>query len=71
MEFDYSKLRGRIVEKYGDVRAFAKALELSETSTYNHLNNKTRFNQRSIEKWCNLLDIPIDGAAAYFFVAKV
>lgn len=71
MEFDYSKLRGRIVEKYGDVRAFAKSLELSETSTYNHLNNKTRFNQRSIEKWCNLLDIPIDEAAAYFFVAKV
>ena len=71
MEYDYSKLRGRIVELYGDIRTFSKSLGNSETSTYNHLNNKTKFNQRSIEKWCNLLNIPFEDAGAYFFTKKV
>lgn len=71
MEYDYSKLRGRIVEMFGSIREFAKALGISETATYNYLNNKTMFNQRSIEKWCGLLMIPFSEATPYFFTKKV
>ena len=71
MIYDYSKLRGRIVEKYGNIRAFSEALGISPAATYDYLNNHTPFNQRSIEKWCMLLEIPLKDAFPYFFTPKV
>lgn len=70
MVYDYSKLRGRIVECFGSIRAFSEALGISAAATYDYLNNHTPFNQRSIEKWCKLLKIPIEDAVVYFFTAK-
>jgi len=71
MQWDYSKLRGKIVEVFRTVRSFSKALGQSETATYNYLNGRTSFDQKSIEKWCRLLDIPLEDAMPYFFTRKV
>ena len=38
MAFDYSKLKGKIVEKFQTQQAFAKAMELSERSLSLKLN---------------------------------
>ena len=69
--YDYSKLRGRIVEKFGSMRKFAAALGVSVQAVSQYLNNKAKFGQRAIEKWCTVLEIDFDDAGAYFFKRKV
>lgn len=71
MEYDYSKLRGRIVEIFGSVRAFSEALGISYAATLDYLGNRTKFNQRSIERWNELLRIDIADAVPYYFTRKV
>lgn len=67
MSYEYRKLRGRIIEVFGTMAAFAKALELSENSLSKKMNGKTQFNQKDMVKWCDLLKIPIFSAGEYFF----
>lgn len=69
--FDYSKLRGRIVEKYGTIRNFAEALEMSLVSVSKKLNNKSEISRRDIVKWSKLLDIEANEYYEYFFTQKV
>lgn len=69
--FDYRKLRGRIVEKYGTQGNFAKANKISDRSMSLKLNNGIGFSQKEIILWCNQLDIPIDSIPTYFFTRKV
>ena len=69
MAFNYSKLLGRIVEKYGTQSSFAKALSISEHSLSLKLNNKRDFKQREIIAACQLLEIATDEIDAYFFTA--
>ncbi len=69
--FDYRKLRGRIVEKYGTQGNFAKANKISDRSMSLKLNNGIGFSQKEIVLWCNQLDIPIDSIPTYFFTRKV
>lgn len=45
MEFDYRKLRGRIIEIYGSVKNFSKAMELSEPTMSMKLNGGLSFSQ--------------------------
>lgn len=71
MMFDYSKLRGKIVEKYGKFSMFAKAFGLSEHSLSKKLNGKIFFKQDEIARACALLDIDIQEIPAYFFTLKV
>ena len=40
MAFDYSKLRGKIVEKYGSQSAFVRAFGTSENTFSLKMNNK-------------------------------
>lgn len=65
--YDYSKLRGRIVEKYGTMSRFAEELGTSIVVVSNKMNNKTGFTRSDIEKWANLLDISGNEYDAYFF----
>lgn len=71
--YDYSKLRGRIVEKLGSIKKYAELLKLSDTSISNKLSNKTPFNQdeilKSIES--DVLDIDVTEIPIYFFTQKV
>lgn len=45
MAFDYRKLLGKIVEKYGTQIKFAEAMELSKRSLSLKLNGKVHFNK--------------------------
>lgn len=71
MSFDYRKLLGKIVEKYGTQIEFAKAMELSERSLSLKLNGKVHFKQTEIVKACQLLNINTADIADYFFNYKV
>lgn len=71
MSFNHSKLKGKIVEKYGNQTAFAKAFGISENSFSRKMNNKTRFTSDDISKIVEMLDIPIEEIGLYFFTQKV
>lgn len=73
MEFDYSKLRGRIIEKFGTIRAFAEAYGLSLVTMSNKLNGKVSISMDDIVKMSapELLDIQPCEYHTYFFTLKV
>lgn len=71
MAFNYSKLKGRIVEKFGTQSAFAKALGVSQRTLSLKMQNKIYFRQDEINKAMHLLEIPLDDAREYFFTTKV
>ena len=69
--FDYSKLKGRIVEKYGTQRNFALANKITDRSMSLKLNNGIGLSQEEIITWCQMLEINVDEISAYFFNQKV
>ncbi|MDF2538847.1 MAG: hypothetical protein K0S76_1868 [Herbinix sp.] len=71
MAFNYSKLKGRIVEKFGKQSLFAKAMKVSERTISLKLNNKIYFSQDEIVLAAKLLDIPENEIQVYFFTQKV
>lgn len=71
MVFDYSKLRGRIVEKFGTQQEFAKALGVSSRTLSLKLNNHIPFGQGEIDKTITLLDAAPHDIKAYFFTKAV
>lgn len=70
MTIDYSKLKGRIKEKYGSQQDFAKAIGLSEKIISDKLNNKSYWKQSDIDAATELLGIKED-IGIYFFNKKV
>ena len=71
MSFDYSKLKGRIVEKFGNQIMFAKAMGCSERTLSLKLNNKVPWKQSEMYKAISLLDIADKEVQEYFFTIKV
>lgn len=71
MAYDYSKLQGRIVEKFGTQGAFSKAISMSERSLSLKLNNKVPFKQQEIERCIAALDLGREDIPAYFFTLIV
>ena len=71
MAYDYSKLIGRITEKFGTRRKFAAAIGLSVHSMSVKLNNKQGFSQPEIERAKSLLAIADNEIGEYFFTLKV
>ncbi len=69
MRFDYSKLKGRIVEVYGSQSNFAKAMNITNATLSNKLNCKNSFKQVEILTAMGLLSI--DNPAPYFFEVKL
>lgn len=69
--FDYSKLRGRIVEKYGSISKFSEQLAISRTSVDLKLNNKVDISRSEILEWSELLDIKSEEYSSYFFTEKL
>lgn len=67
----YNKLRGKIREVFGTQEAFAKAMGISKVSLSHRLNGKLEWKTTEIVKACELLGIPIEENAEYFFVRKV
>ncbi|MBD7914515.1 DUF739 family protein [Clostridium sp. Sa3CUN1] len=71
MAFNYNKLRGRIIEKYGTQGRFAKAMGVSERTLSLKLNNKIFFSQDEITKISELLNIASNEIQVYFFEKEV
>lgn len=69
--FDYSKLRGRIVEKFGSIEAFANNTTRSFTTISKKLNNKVPISRDDMIEWSSLLDIPLEEYGAFYFVKKL
>lgn len=71
MSFNYSKLKGRIIEKYGTQRNFAREMDLSEKTLSSKLKNVTSWKNDDISRACDLLEIPIEEIPVYFFEVEV
>jgi hypothetical protein len=73
--FDYSKLRGRIREKFGTQALFAAAmreagLNFSDCVLSQKLNNQSDWDGTEMHTACVLLDIPPEEIHLYFFCPK-
>lgn len=71
MQFDYSKLLGRIRECGITQEMLAKAVGMSESTLSLKLNNKAVFTQNEIKKICVALEIENADILGYFFTQKV
>lgn len=71
MIFDYSKLCGRITEKYKTQGNFAKAMGPSESTISAKLNNKYEFSQSEIIRAVEVLELNSADIPIYFFTPKV
>ena len=67
MSMEYSKLRGRIVEKYGTMTAFAEKLNIKVQTVSRKLNSDIGFTKDDILVWSELLGIPKEEIGIYFF----
>jgi hypothetical protein len=69
MKFDHSKLRGRIIEKFGNQAAFARHIGRTESWLSNRINNKVHFDDESIYLLClpKNLDLDANDIPEYFF----
>ena len=70
-ELDFSKLRGRIIEKYGTLGKFADAMGMCSGSLSKKLRGTTAFDSAEICKALQLLSIDKEDVSAYFFTPKV
>ena len=73
MAINQSKLRGRIIEKFGSQKAFAKAYGISENSMSKKIQGVTAISLVDIEKMSSpdMLDIAPEDIPVYFFTYKV
>ena len=71
MAFDYSKLRGRIIEKFGTQKKFAQAMGVSDRTLSLKMNNAILFRQDEIAKATELLELSISDANEYFLLRKL
>ena len=68
---DFSKLRGRIYEKFGTLTKFAEALGTSVAYVSYKLQGSEGFSQKTMYKWATLLEIPLEEYTNYFFTQMV
>lgn len=71
MVMDYSKLIGRIIEKFGSRSAFAEAMGLKAEALSRRLNKGKSFKTEEYIKACELLDILPEEMHVYFFTPKL
>lgn len=70
IEFDYSKLRGRIVEICGSQRKFSIQMGMDQTTLCHKLQNSRKWTQGEILKATEILAIPDAEIVNYFFSKK-
>ena len=69
--FDYSKLKGRIVEKYNTLSGFADVLGIKVQTVSAKLRGRMSITKADIIKWSKLLDISTEDIGVYFFTPRV
>lgn len=65
--FEYRKLRGRIIEKYGTQGKFAEAIGISENALSKKMTCATGLSQDDIILWSELLDIQKSDFGDFFY----
>ena len=68
VQYDYSKLSGRMKEYGYTQESLSKGIGVSETTLNLSLNNKRNFKQDEMLKICELLHISNEMLTDYFFV---
>lgn len=71
MQFDFSKLLGRIKEYGYTQERLAEEISMTKTTMSLKLNNKAYFTQPEIEKIRRILNIDAEEVGVYFFALKV
>lgn len=71
MAFNYSKLRGRIIEKYGSQSDFAKAFGCSDRTLSLKMNGKRPWKQTEILSAIKLLELSEEDIQDYFFTLEI
>lgn len=71
MAFDYSKLKGKIVEVFGSQQDFAKAMDWSERTLSLKINGKRSWKQTDIMRAIELLHLSESDIQDYFFNMEV
>lgn len=69
--FDNSKLRGKIIEKYGTIGGFSEAIGKNRASISLKLNERVSMSREDIVVFSSALGIGNDEIADYFFRHKV
>ena len=69
MQFDHSKLLGRIIEKFGSQKALCAQIGWTESKLSARLNNLVQFDADEMYMLAapDVLDIPAEEIPAYFF----
>lgn len=70
IEFDYSRLRGRIKEICGTQDAYADKIHLGRVSVSQRLNNSLEFSQLEMLNSAEVLEFTTAEIPQYFFCAK-
>ena len=68
--YDYSKLRGRIVEKFGNYTTFFKVLDITPIQGSKKINGKAGFSQDDMVLWSELLDLDLSDIGPFFCAQK-
>ena len=73
VEYDFSKVRGRIKEKLGSEARFAEKLDISSASLSSKFNNRSDFTASEISRATDkdVLDLSIEEIGLYFFTRKL
>lgn len=71
MKFDFSKLRGLIIERYHNVTEFSAISGISVSALSRKLNGDTPFSASEIYKMAEILEIPEEEMGLYFFTRGV
>ena len=71
MEFDYAKLKGKIVEVFGSRIEFAKHIGMSKTTVSHKLSGKRCWTQPEMARVAMALHIDTAEIPEYFFKQKV
>lgn len=67
MSLNYSKLRGKIVEKCGTLEEFSRQIDMTPTSIGRKIANKSEWKQSEIIKACDILGLETSKIPDYFF----
>lgn len=71
MQYNYTKLIGKIVEKYKSKKAFSEILGVTYPTLLAKLQSKGSFTQREIEVCIESLEIARKDIPMYFFTIMV
>lgn len=71
IQYDYSKLKGKIKEVCGTQDVLASKIGIGRVTLSQRLNNVSDFSQNEIAKMSNVLNIPNEDIPIYFFTIIV